>query len=302
MFSPRDQEVEAELEKRLGISFVQGTSGNVTNQASPPGSTVTGSHTKQNEKLQKQFDHQLKEYEKTLDTFEANMFMQAALIVFAAFMLFSKDDKFKVPVIDLELERNWFYFVVPLALLFLWLRFGFLLDSLIKTRIYGWELLRQMADHVTVVDLRSGAALFEDSGFVDGWFVCYREANEHLLNLESRGLVNFLFPAIFGFLLGANHACVVTVAHIGNARMNKDLAKRPMLRAILWALPAIMAGFILASHWLFYRGGKNPNKLELVIAGFAIVFMFAMVGFARARKEVKESQILSPDEGDVGAT
>jgi len=242
--------------------------------------------TNTNEKVEKAIEHQLKNYEKMLGAFQTKLFMQDALVIFAVFMLFNDEEFFEVPVIGIKLQRNWLYFVVPIALLFLWLRFGFLLDGLIKTRIYGWELARQMAVNSTPADVRSAASLFEDAGFLDGWFVCYRDSREHLIDLKFKWLVAIIFPAVFGILLGANHACVVAVAHIGNARLKDKLNQRPRLRACLRFLPGFMVFFIFASHALFYWAGGNRNWLELVIAGVFVALMLGLVAFARFRNAV----------------
>ncbi len=235
-------------------------------------------------KLEKAFDYQLKHYQELLKTFETNLFTQAAFIIFGILTLFRKDPEFEVPIIKLKLQRSWLYFLVPITLLFLWLRFGFLLDSLIKTRLYGWELFWQLADSPTKEYLRSGAALFEDSGFMDGWFAWFR--TEHMIDKNAKALVEIIFPTVFGLLLGANHAMILALSDIGNFRVQNEVSSRPWLRYLLRAVPPVLFFFLVISHVLFYVGGHNPNWFQSVIVGFAISIFVVLVALTRSREAV----------------
>ena len=104
-----------------------------------PSPSATPAEVKLDTRVEKLFDYQLKQYAAFLGALETNLFMQVAFVLFGLLVLFSKDESFEIPLIKLKLLRSWLHFIVPLALLFLWLRFGFLLDGLIKTRVYGWE-------------------------------------------------------------------------------------------------------------------------------------------------------------------
>ena len=235
------------------------------------------------QRYEKLFDYQLKQYAGLLGALETNLFMQVAFVLFALVVLFSREEFFEIPLIKIRLLRSWLHFIVPLALLFLWLRFGFLLDTLIKTRVYGWELfLHQAADLPTKEFVRSGAALFEDSGFMDGWFSLFRE--EHLIERNLVGYIIVIFPAIFGTLIGANHACLLAVAHIGNARLAKH-EEASVLRALLKVLPWLMFVLLLLSHVLFYFGGPNPNWFQIVMPAIASALMFVLVFLSRGTLE-----------------
>jgi hypothetical protein len=235
-------------------------------------------------RLEKLFDYQLKQYAVFLGALETNLFMQVAFILFGLLVLFGRDESFEIPLIKIKLLRSWLHFIVPLALLFLWLRFGFLLDGLVKTRVYGWDLfLQQAGESPTKEYIRTGASLFEDSGFMDGWFALFRPG-EHLIDPKLVNCVVIIFPCVFGVLIGANHACLLTIAHVGNARL-PAVEHRSVLRRVLLALPWFMFGLLVLSHILFYRGGPNPNWFQVVMPAIAIFLMFLLVFLCRRQPE-----------------
>ena len=230
--------------------------------------------------LEKAFDYQLKSYQQSLGTLETNLFMQAAFVIFGLLVLFSTDEYFEVPVIKLRLQRSWLHFIVPLALLFLWLRFGFLLDGLIKTRVYGWEILKQMSTDMTPQHFRSAAALFEDAGFMDGWFLLYR--TEHVIDPEFINGIKVIFPFLFGVLLGMTHACILATSQIGNARFIALLPqRRNALRTMLLVLPWLMFAVLILSHRQFFYGGHNPNWLQSVVSAVAVMGVFVLTFLSR---------------------
>ena len=186
------------------------------------------------------------------------------------------DDAFELPLIGLRLQRTWLYFIVPAILLFLWLHFGFLLDSLIKTRLYRWELFLRSTPTVSKVYIRGAAALAEDSGFIDGWFALF-PPGEHLIDPKLVDFNKLFFPSVFGVLLAANHAWILGLAHIGYARLPKKKEIDTVLRVILRSLKWFMFVILVLSHVLFYLGGPNPNWFQIVVPGMAVVLLFLLI-------------------------
>jgi hypothetical protein len=235
-------------------------------------------------RVEKLFDYQLKQYAAFLGALDTNLFMQVAFILFGLLVLFSKEELFEIPLVKIKLLRSWLHFIVPLALLFLWLRFGFLLDGLVKTRVYGWELfLQQAGESPTKEYIRSAASLFEDSGFMDGWFALYRPG-EHLIDTKLVSSVMIIFPSVFGLLIAANHACLLIIAHVGNARL-PAVGRRSVLRRALSALPWLMFFLLALSHTLFYFGGPNRNWFQVVMPVIAIFLMFLLTFLCRRQPE-----------------
>ncbi len=237
-------------------------------------------------RLEKAFDYQLKQYQQSVGTFKTNLFMQAAFVLFGILVLFSKDESFEIPLLKMKLQRSWLPFIVPVALFMLWLQFGFLLDSLIKTRIYGWELFLQIASFGGTDQrgeyVRSSAALFQDAGFLDGWFTLFRNPDEHLIDTNFRAYHKLFFPTVYGLLLGATHACILGVSHIGAARLRlEDNEGRTILGVALVILPSLLFSLLLISHLLFAFGGPNPNWFQAVIWAWALLVLFVLVGLSR---------------------
>jgi hypothetical protein len=242
--------------------------------------------------IDKLFDYELKEYQASLATLQTNLYLQAAFIIFGLLVLFGApssqekneqvkeqagDEAFELPVLRVRLYRSWLYFIVPAILLFLWLRFGYLLDSLIKTRLYCWELFLRSTPTASKEYIRSGGALLEDSFFMDGWFALFRP-NETLID---QTLVNFnqvIFPSVFGVLLAANHALILGLAYTGYARRPKKRERHAAL-LLLWFMFLIL----VLSHVLFYLGGPNPNWLQILVAGIAVVLLFLLTHFSRSQ-------------------
>jgi hypothetical protein len=55
--------------------------------------------------------------------------------VIAAFMVTtSQSDTLKIPWVDIAVPTGWFYVIVPIALIYLWLAFGFTLNEVINSR------------------------------------------------------------------------------------------------------------------------------------------------------------------------
>ena len=123
--------------------------------------------------------------------------------------------------------------------------------------------------------IRTAASLFEDSGFMDGWFTLYRPG-EHLIDQKLVSSVMIIFPCVFGVLIAANHACLLTIAHVGNARLPAD-GQRSVLRRVLLALPWLMFFLLALSHILFYFGGPNRNWFQVIMPAIAILLMFLLV-------------------------
>jgi hypothetical protein len=157
------------------------------------------------------------------------------------------------------------------ALMYLWLRFGFRLDDLIEWRSEAWAIL-----------LRAGtskrASAFNDSGFVDGWFMCFRPT-EHGIKRDSAIGSILVFLAVYPLLLAAGHAWIVYLL-IAGARIYLGGHQQSFLIAfIVWTLPWLATVMIVGSHWQFRYDGDNPNWIQGVVLAIAfLVFCFLVLG------------------------
>ena len=246
----------------------------------------------ENTNLEKLFDYQLKQYQASLATLETNLYLHAAFVLFGLLVMFGSDEAIELPVVKLKLRRSWLYFVVPSILLFLWLRFGFLLDGLIKTRLYGWELFLRLTPAATKEYIRSGGALFEDSGFMDGWFALFRNSSEHLIDPKLVDFNMLFFPSVFGVLLAANHAWILGLTYIGYVRLPKKEQKQIVPRIIMVLFPWFMFLILICSHILFYYGGPNPNWFQVLVPGTAVVLLFLLIFVSRSQTGRIEHDLL----------
>jgi hypothetical protein len=182
-------------------------------------------------------DKRLRDYQADKDALSTNLLLQLAFVLLGLLVVTGKSDTLKTPIAGIELPRVWMFYIVPLALTFFWLEFGFLTDKMIQTRHEAWLLLEALASTVTDSDGVTSpvkadyltlqlARLFEDGAYVDGWFVAFRGC-EHVINTTFRPGTNFLWSVVYGSLLGLTHAGAIFLAHIGNARylLNKTTSE-----------------------------------------------------------------------------
>lgn len=160
-------------------------------------------------------------------------------------------------------------FAIPAALIYCWFEFGFVLDDLIKWRSAAWKRLRDVGS-------MESANLFNDGGFVDGWFMLFRPA-EHSIDTRLAAGSKAAFMMVYCPLIAVGHA---TVAALLLAGAENELRAKPMPPAeafLLSTLPWLATALILGSHLQFRRGGPHPNWAQwLVITLFAVI-TFALI-------------------------
>lgn len=242
-------------------------------------------------------EKRLIEYGADKDELSSNLFFQVTFVLLGLLVVVGRSKTLETPILGIKVPRIWMFYVVPLALLFLWLEFGFLTDKMIQTRSESWTLLEvlsrgedQSAAAGTSVKAneitRQLARLFEDGSYIDGWFVAFRGC-EHVIDTEFREGTNILWSIIYGGLLSLTHALAIFTAHIGNARFGFSSQR------IRWrldvgivgpirVLPYFIICVILLSHYQFLSGGDNPNWLQVVVAVGTVIFGWLLIYFGNA--------------------
>jgi len=262
-------------------------------------------------------EKRLKDYRTDKDALSANLLFQLAFVLLGLLVVTGSSESLETPIAGIKLPRVWMFYIVPLALLFIWLEFGFLTDKMIQTRHESWLLLEALArtsidasgyqtpvkaDHLTM----QMARLFEDGAYVDGWFVAFRGC-EHVINTTFRAGTNLFWSLIYGSLLGLTHAGAIFLAHIGNTRypMNRqenDESANSRYRRLLSLLGRILPYFILAlilgSHYQFLSGGNNPNWMQLVIALTTTTFGWLLIFTANSDSPKSMSTVSDEAEED----
>jgi DNA-binding winged helix-turn-helix (wHTH) protein len=202
-------------------------------------------------------DELLQAYRSGLEVLRRNLVQQFAFVVLAILLALTKGSEFNVPGLKMTVSTRWLRFVVPLVLIYLWLDFGFVLDNLIKWRGEAWSEIADTGDMVR-------ASAFNDGGFMDGWFMCFRPA-EHAINTNFVLGSAFFFCSMYYPLFAANHACAVTLLQAA-VRPSKSLRLLPWFAALA----------IVLSHVQFWFGGSNPNWGQPAVVGLALLIGYAL--------------------------
>src|SRR4029077_17545728 len=89
--------------------------------------------------LERLLDYQLKDYKTNVDKFNANLQLQAVVIIVTILLIIRQSDSLNF--LDNSIPLSWLHFFVPVVLIYLWLGFGFTLGDLIWSRIRSIELI-----------------------------------------------------------------------------------------------------------------------------------------------------------------
>ncbi len=217
------------------------------------------------------FGEKLKLLESDMAWLDNCLILQGIFVLIGFFALKVQSERLELPILKLGLPRSWILYIVPVALIIIWLQFGFLLDDSINLREEAFNILQTFHSRLDERLFRGYATLLNDSGFVDAWFMLFRPSQSIIDTNFVAGTAIF-FSVVFGGLLGFAHAMTVTLFLVAN-RLHADQMKLWTLvgRSFMAATPLLLLGLILLSHWQFFAGGKNPNWFQAVVALFAFV-------------------------------
>jgi len=221
--------------------------------------------------LKDMFDYQLNNYKANVDQLVANMKLQALFIVFTVLLVLRRSDS--LSLFGNQLPLQWLHLFTPIVMIYLWLNFGFLLDSLIHTRLWAIEVLKADSSLAT----HYGKLLFQDSGFVDGWFLSFVDSaginpgDYSGIDHNSHTSTAILMLLVFGTLLSALHACMIAIVFIGCRRYLRDLSSRFL--PIYYGPPLVLLVILVVSHFQFAYGGSNRNYMQLYIPAVTIIWL-----------------------------
>ena len=218
------------------------------------------------------FDRLLNAYDLRHDVLSRNCYLQALLIaVGITSLVLLRNEKLNVPGLDRSLSADSMHFVIAPVLLYLWIEFGFALDDLIKYRAEAWKFLSSIGDPHSH-ELSRRAMLFNDSGFMDGWFMCFRPG-EHAINPTYIMGTAVAFTLVFGTLFSLNHACIVVgLRAAAQSVVSESERARNWVTRLVGASPWLAIVLLLACHLYFRIAGNQPNWIQPVICGGAILF------------------------------
>jgi hypothetical protein len=247
------------------------------------------------------FDYQLKNYQSAISSLGRNMLLQTVAIYFCLKVLFTKDVDHDIPVHSLKIKRTWLRYILPFAMLCLWLQFGFNLNEAIKSRHLAWLTLTSSNSpefQPDSVKLKSLAALFEDNGFVDGWF----ELNlprEHAIETQHFMLLFAFYIIGFGLLLSLAHGCCIALAYVASQRNARQ--QRPYEK-YLQIMPYVYLLAILFSHFWFRFSGGNENLLQPIIFALTAGFIYLLLDLhdSKLNKTKKSRGARLPQQAQPG--
>lgn len=212
-----------------------------------------------------------------------NIFLQIVLNVVAFRMMYSNEQKMTIPFVEISLSVNALSILIPLALVVLWLQFGFEFFNLIISRIGGHEIIDTMTDQEHNNCLLFG--LFRDGKIMDGWFHLYHDYNCVVFfekGYISEMITRFFLSITYCILVASTNAnsIFIPVLFLGNQNGYKHLS-------IFISMLALVT--ILLSHFLFYLGFKNELQYMILffMTAFGAVFLRRARGKAPHRTQQK---------------
>jgi DNA-binding winged helix-turn-helix (wHTH) protein len=197
-----------------------------------------------------------------------NLAWQFGAVVVGGFVLRQIPTDLRLPSLGAVLPTMWFCFVVGVALIYLWLAFGFLLDDAIKSRSEAWHLLSR-------VGTPKRAAAFNDGLFVDGRFLCFRPA-EHTIDPRFRLGSVFFFTLFYCPLFAANHAFAIRLMFLWADAVSASRPSWSLLSVMIRVVPWLAVATIVMSHVQFRLGGRNKNWAQAVVGMVALGFLYML--------------------------
>lgn len=229
-------------------------------------------------------DRRFKLFEHGTDLLDVNMKFQTAFIILSLLILFSSESTFKLPVFDMALRVDYLQLIVPAALVFLWLRFGFALHNYIDNRTLLNAIAAQsVPPEWNANDAYSIRRLVRDGAFGDAWFDAFRHES-FLTASPGLGVVNLLSLLLHGSMLGLGHAVAIALL-VNRFTYGDRRGKREM--AVHGVLVFVAVVCFWASHRQFYWHGPQPNWLQPYIVLFSTAALAALIYCSNTPKSMR---------------
>ena len=248
--------------------------------------------------IEKTIELQYNNYQSKLTSLNTNTILQLFFIIISILIIFRPEaaisnDSLRMPLLEVHLPLSWLHIIVPVALMFLWIQFGFLLNETIAIREGNWNLICKdlvsysgRVFYMTNEQIRNLARLFEDAFVIDAWFFLFE--TEHLMNeqhgwfthtLKRTVTLSFLL-LIYGILLGITHASILTIPYMWTQRyLNTRRYSWLWWRLLIIFFVVLM----LVSHWQFYEAGPRPNCFQFPLLFFVWGFTAFFINHALKR-------------------
>jgi hypothetical protein len=247
--------------------------------------------------IKRLYEEQSKYLQSLMNELNLNFIAHSFLILTSFYVLWGKE-KLTIPFLNIPIKVIYMRIIVPLVLLYYWLRFGFLLDGVLDTRFSLMKIiiLDELINNLDINHYYSNLNTLRDRGMIDGWFElfpysckAYQVADTFVpmtnFDIGTEGdiisyIPIYLIMFLYGVFYGIAHAYALFVPSYGPRKGPWGLG---LLRTIL---PYGILVIILMSHGLFYFYGVHPNWLQVVIGIVAILFTFFLYKIVAKRLPV----------------
>jgi len=233
------------------------------------------------------FDGKFEYYDEKLKSFYAHIKLVIAFCIIGCVLLCREQDVSVPGFPILNIPSYVTYLVVPAALIYLWLQFGFQLHHLIDTRIALFSLIESQyaLSHFQEVALPDGTSShfkylysltrandLRDTGFLDSWFLTFLPEYFATAPMETMDkIVPKATMIAVGALYGIAHGLALGMPFNWFTRYYDANTQFWWVGLILLVINLF---FILSSHLTFYFTGRNYNWLSFfILAVGAITFV-----------------------------
>ena len=217
----------------------------------------------------------LDKYQADLSRMEANLQLQAGLVVIGILIVIGTSRT--VPFLGVNIPVTWLHVLVPAAMLYAWLSFGFTLNNLIHERVRAYETSGPMVSPDSALN---PAMLFRDSGMIDGWFQLFVDPPTAPkdgvtgITQKNKPLTATFMILIFGGLAGLGHALTIGLGAVG---IRRYVSPRSQAVARMgWYAVLVSIVVIALSHIMFLFGGANRNWIQPVMVGLSLGMLAAV--------------------------
>jgi len=179
---------------------------------------------------------------------EETLYLLLISTAFALIACLRPKRRYKIPLLDREVDAILVLTTLPLCIGYFWMKFGFRLNVAVESRAACNRIAillenDSFANSAPLDDrvVRTGCIrpALQDNGFVDAWFLCFRpdEAPPHLVDLWQVKLI----MAGHGILLGLAQSLLLVTAATALAQA-RGTAARPLGALYYWACLLLMLG------------------------------------------------------------
>jgi hypothetical protein len=234
--------------------------------------------------LEKVLTRLIEAYRDTVGQLVTNMWIQTVLVIVAGVLLIAgKKEHFTINIGlgDLPIPSSTLHILVPLGLLYLWLQYGYLLNSVLDLRVRAVMLVDALEPSFPTA--MSTKTVLNDSsyGWIDGWCASSFPPEFQTITYELPFITLAFTMLIYGVAFGTAQACALVLAERAQHRFNYPPRT---LRFIVRPLPWFALSFLALTHLMFAYGGRNPNHVQFAIAFVATVLCFLFTRFAQRQE------------------